>query len=98
MVTKYVKNESYVDDKGIFIPLQAYTPEGCTSAYQMTMSKKDFIKAYVKFILVPNIKNDNKFKGVTFFNNITDEELENKLVDAYMNGEFTSYDLSKLVK
>ena len=97
MSTKYVKNESYVDDKSIFIPLQTYTPEGCASDYQMIMSKKDFIRAYVKFILIPNIKNDNKFKGVKFFNNITDEELENKLVESYMSGNFESYHLFKLI-
>ena len=97
MSTKYVKNESYVDDKGIFIPLKAYTLEGCVSDYQMIMSKKDFIRAYVKFILIPNIKNDNKFKGVKFFNNITDEELENKLVESYMSGNFESYHLFKLI-
>ena len=97
MSTKYVKNESYVDDKGIFTPLQDYAPEGCASDYQMIMSKRGFIRAYVKFILIPNIKNDNKFKGVRFFNNITDEELENKLVESYMSGEFNSYNLFKLV-
>ena len=97
MITKYVKNNSYVDDKGIFIPVKAYTPEGCASDYQMIMSKKDFIRAYVKFILIPNIKNDNKFKSVRFFNNITDEELENKLVESYMSGNFESYHLFKLI-
>ena len=98
MVTKYVENKSFVNDKGIFIPLQAYTPEGCASDYQMVVSKKDFIRAYVKFILIPNIKNTNKFKGTKFLSeNITDDYLENKLVNAYMSGNFESYNLFKLV-
>lgn len=98
MVTKYVENKSFVNDKGIFIPLQAYTPEGCASDYQMVVSKKDFIRAYVKFILIPNIRNKQKFDGTKFLgDNITDEYLENKLVESYISRNFESYHLLDLV-
>lgn len=46
----YVKQEPYVDDQGIWMPLELYVPEGCTSNYQLAISKEIFIEAYNKWI------------------------------------------------
>lgn len=93
----YIKQEHKVDELGIHVPVVEYCDETTTSLYETVLTKEDFIRAYVKFILIPNIKNANKFKGVKFFNNITDEELGNKLVESYMSGNFESYNLFKLI-
>ena len=47
---KYVKQEPYVDDKGIWIPFHEYVEEGTASTYQCIMTKELFIEAYNKFI------------------------------------------------
>lgn len=46
----YVKQEPYVDDQGIWMPLELYVPEGCASNYQLAISKEIFIEAYNKWI------------------------------------------------
>lgn len=46
----YVKQEPYVDDKGIWVPHHEYVQEGCKSNYKLVMSKEMFIEAYNKFI------------------------------------------------
>lgn len=98
MEQHYIHNKTIVNDKGIHKPCVEYTVEGTCSSYTTVMTKEDFIKAYVKFILIPNIKNRQKFDGKQFFgHNITDEYLENKLVEAYVSGNFESYHLLDLV-
>ena len=98
MSQHFVHNKTIIDDRGIHKPYVEYTVDGTCSQYMMMLSKEDFIRAYVKFILIPNIKNTNKFEGKTFFgDNATDEYLENKLVESYISGNFESYDLFKLV-
>lgn len=94
----YIKQEHKVDDLGIHVPVVEYCDETTASLYETVLTKEDFIRAYVKFILIPNIKNTNKFEGTKFLGeNITDDYLENKLVSAYMSGNFESYNLFKLV-
>ena len=94
----YIHNKTIVDDKGIHKPCVEYTVDGQCSSYVTMLTKEDFIKAYVKFILIPNIKNRQKFDSKKFFgDNITDEYLENKLVESYINGNFENHDLFKLV-
>ena len=94
----YIKQEHKVDELGIHVPVVEYCDETTTSLYETVLTKEDFIRAYVKFILIPNIKNTNKFEGTKFLGeNITDDYLENKLVSAYMSGNFESYNLFKLV-
>ena len=51
----YVKQEPYVGEDGIYIPLQPYAPVGCSSAYECVMTKEMFVEAYNKWI-----KNDIK--------------------------------------
>ena len=98
MSQHFVHNKTIVDDRGIHKPYVEYTVDGQCSSYVTMITKEDFIKAYVKFILIPNIKNTNKFEGTKFFGeNITDDYLENKLVESYMSGNFESHNLFKLV-
>lgn len=47
---KYIKQEPYVGDDGIWAPVEAYVPEGCASSYKLVMSKEMFIEAYNKWI------------------------------------------------
>ena len=48
--TKYVKQEPYVDDNGIWAPYEEYVREGCASDYKLVMSKEIFVEAYNKWI------------------------------------------------
>jgi hypothetical protein len=47
---EYVKQEPFIDDEGIWVPLEAYVPKGCISNYQLAISKELFIEAYNKWI------------------------------------------------
>ena len=46
----YVKQFPFVDDDGIYIPLEEYVPEGCASNYKCVMTKEMFVEAYNKWI------------------------------------------------
>ena len=46
----FVKQEPYIDDDGIYIPMEEYVPEGCASFYKCIMTKKMFVEAYNKWI------------------------------------------------
>ena len=50
----YVKQEPYIDDKGIWMPCKEYVPEGCASNYRLIMTKKMFVEAYNKWIKEDN--------------------------------------------
>ena len=58
MSGRYIIQEPYVDDDGIYIPLKEYVPEGCESAYLCVTTKEMFVEAYNKWI-----KNDDPFYG-----------------------------------
>lgn len=47
---KYVKQEPYVDEKGIYVPVNEYVQEGQASYYRCIMSKELFVEAYNKYI------------------------------------------------
>lgn len=47
---KYVKQLPFVDDDGIYVPLEEYAPEGCVSNYRCLMTKELFVEAYNKWI------------------------------------------------
>lgn len=47
---EFVKQEPFIDDEGIWMPLEAYVPKGCASNYQLVISKEMFIEAYNKWI------------------------------------------------
>lgn len=47
---EYVKQYPYVDDTGIWVPIEEYVPKGCASNYRLVMTKEMFIEAYNKYI------------------------------------------------
>lgn len=47
---KYVKQKPYVGDDGIYVPVEAYVPEGFVSAYKCIITKEMFVEAYNKYI------------------------------------------------
>ena len=50
MGERYVKQEPFVDENGIYVPVNEYVPEGCASAYRCIMTRKMFVEAYNKWI------------------------------------------------
>ena len=46
----YIKQDPKIDDDGIWLPCEAYVPEGCSSNYRLLMSKDMFVEAYNKWI------------------------------------------------
>lgn len=51
---RYIKQEPFVDDRGIYIPVDEYVHEGCQSQYRCIMTKEMFIQAYNKWIKIPH--------------------------------------------
>jgi hypothetical protein len=45
-----VKQESKINDEGIWMPWEEYVPEGCASNYRLLISKEMFVEAYNKWI------------------------------------------------
>jgi hypothetical protein len=45
-----VKQEPRIDDKGIWVPMCEYVPEGMASNYRLVISKEMFVEAYNKWI------------------------------------------------
>ena len=45
----YVKQKPFVGEDGIYIPVEAYAPEGC-GVYKQFISKELFVEAYNKWI------------------------------------------------
>lgn len=46
----YIKQEPYVGEDGIYIPVNEYVPEGLASAYKCLLTKELFVEAYNKWI------------------------------------------------
>lgn len=46
----YIKQEPYIDNTGIWIPVQEYVPEGYASTYKCLITKELFIEAFNKWI------------------------------------------------
>ena len=47
---KYIKNEPFINEDGIYIPAEPCTLEGVSPSYRLLISKEIFIEAYNKFI------------------------------------------------
>lgn len=47
---KFIKQEPYVGEDGIYVPLEDYVYEGTGSYYKMILSKEIFVEAYNKWI------------------------------------------------
>lgn len=50
MSVRYVRQEPYVNDYGIFVPEKSCVPEGCTSVFNCLITKEMFVEAYNKWI------------------------------------------------
>jgi len=50
MSGRYIRQEPYVDDHGIYVPEKEYVPEDCVSTYRCIMTKEMFVEAYNKWI------------------------------------------------
>lgn len=46
----YIKQEPYVNDEGIYVPINEYVKEGCATTYRCILSKALFVEAYNKWI------------------------------------------------
>ena len=47
---KYIRQNPYVDDEGMWVPCEEYVPEDCVSNYRLVMTKEMFVEAYNKWI------------------------------------------------
>lgn len=50
MSGRYIRQEPYVNDHGIYIPDKEYVPDDCVSTYRCIMTKEMFIDAYNRWI------------------------------------------------
>ena len=50
MSGRYIRQEPYIDDEGIYIPEKDYVPEDAVSFFKCIMTKEMFIEAYNKWI------------------------------------------------
>lgn len=50
MSGRYIKQEPFVNNRGIYMPVNEYVPEGCASQYHCFMTKEMFVEAYNKWI------------------------------------------------
>jgi hypothetical protein len=50
MSGRYIKQQPYVGDDGIYMPVHEYVPEGTASMYTCVMTKEMFVEAYNKWI------------------------------------------------
>ena len=46
----YIKQEPYIDNEGIWIPVQEYVPAGYASTYRCLITKELFVEAFNKWI------------------------------------------------
>lgn len=46
----YVKQNPYVDDDGIYVPVNEYVQEGCAGTYRLVLSREMFVEAFNKWI------------------------------------------------
>lgn len=56
MSGRYIRQEPYVNDYGIYVPEKEYVPEGSASFYRCVITKEMFVDAYNKWI-----KNDRNY-------------------------------------
>ena len=50
MSGRYIRQEPYVDNHGIYMPVNEYVPEGTAPMYRCVMTKEMFVDAYKKWI------------------------------------------------
>lgn len=47
---RYIKQEPFVDEHGIYVPVDEYVHEGCQSQYRCILTREMFVQAYNKWI------------------------------------------------
>ena len=47
----YIKQLPFVNNDGIYVPVEEYAPEGMASTYKCIMTKEMFVEAYNKWIV-----------------------------------------------
>ena len=47
---RYIIQNPYVGEDGIYVPCEEYVPEGCACNYKCILTKEMFIEAYNKWI------------------------------------------------
>lgn len=50
MSGRYIRQEPYVGDDGIYVPIYEYVPEGTESIYNRILTREMFVEAYEKWI------------------------------------------------
>lgn len=50
MSGRYIRQDPYVGENGIYVPDKEYVPEDCVSVYRCVMTKEMFVEAYNKWI------------------------------------------------
>lgn len=63
MSGRYIRQMPYVDNNGIYVPINKYVPEGTESMYKCVMTKELFVEAYNKWIVGAKDKNLKVFYG-----------------------------------
>ena len=91
----YVKQEHKVDEYGIHVPVVEYCDETTSSIYQTLVTREDFVRSYVKYTLMPQVKAKMKLKGSAWINT-TDEKVEQELVEGFLTKNFKNYLLELL--
>ena len=46
----FIKQHLYIDENGIYMPVNEYVHEGCEGSYRLVLSKEMFVEAYNKWI------------------------------------------------
>ena len=46
----YIEQKPYVNDTGVYVPLEPYVEEGCSGVYKCLITKEMFVEAYNKWI------------------------------------------------
>lgn len=62
MSQRYIRQEPYINDYGIFVPEKSCVPEGCASVYNCLITKEIFVEAYNKWIKNDTDKYSSLFK------------------------------------
>ena len=97
MSQHFVHNKTIVDDRGIRKPYVEYTVDGTCSQYTTVMTKEDFIKAYIKYILIPQIKYKEANSKHTSTLVRDYDGIEKDLLDLFLNGGIGGGDLLELL-
>jgi hypothetical protein len=50
MSERYIKQKPFVDDYGIYVPVEEYVHEGCQSQYRCLITREVLVEAYNKWI------------------------------------------------